>query len=464
MASRWTYLLILTMVASNSSAAEEKLPAQPSTPPHTKPTAAEIAAKLPPVANRPVDFAKDIKPLFEASCIQCHAKGKTKGGLSLETRELMLKGGSSGPALVVGKSGESMMVHLVAAVDPDNVMPMKGTKWTPEQVGLLRAWIDQGANWDASITFAKPEPLNMKPRPVALPQGTEAHSIDRWMTPYFASKNVTPAGVVDDRVFARRAYLDVIGLLPTAEQLEAFVADTATDKRAKLVKQLLSDNANYADHWLTFWNDLLRNDYKGTGYIDGGRKQITNWLYTALLTNKPYDRFAAELVSAGPGAEGFTKGIIWRGSVNASMSPAMQAAQSVSQVFLGVNLKCASCHDSFVSDWTLEDAYSLAAVYSDTPLEMVHCDKPTGKLAQPKFLYPQIGQIDPALPKAERLKRFAEIMTAPTNGFRGRWSIACGPGSSAAVSSSRWTTWKRRRGTRTCSTGSPKTLSPTSTT
>jgi hypothetical protein len=328
----------------------------------------------------------------------------------------MMKGGEAGPALVAGKSAESMMVHLVAAVDPENVMPMKGTKWTPEQVGLLRAWIDQGAAWDASITFAKPAPLNMTPRPVPLPTGTEAHPIDRWMTSYFQSKNVTPPSVVDDQTFARRAYLDTVGLLPTADQLNAFVADTATDKRAKLAKQLLSDNANYADHWLTFWNDLLRNDYKGTGYIDGGRKQVTQWLYTALLTNKPYNQFASELVSGAPGAEGFTKGIVWRGNVNASMSPAMQAAQSVSQVFLGVNLKCASCHDSFVSDWTLEDAYSLAAVYSDTPLEMVHCDKPTGKMARPKFLYPQIGEIDPNLPKADRLKRFAELMTSPTNG------------------------------------------------
>jgi hypothetical protein len=393
-----------------------KVPAEPSTPPHAKPDAAAIAAKLPPAANRPIDFAKDIKPLFEASCIQCHARGKIKGGLSLETREMTLKGGESGPSIIEGKSAESLIVHLVAAVDPEKVMPMKGTKWTPEQVGLLCAWIDQGATWDASITFARPAPLNFTPRQVPLPTGADAHPIDRWMAGYFQSAKITPASVVDDRTFARRAYLDSIGLLPTAPQIEAFVADTSADKRTKLVKRLLVDNANYADHWLTFWNDLLRNDYKGTGYIDGGRKQITGWLYNSLLTNKPYDRFAAELVNPAPGAEGFTKGIVWRGNVNASMSPQMQAAQSVSQVFLGVNLKCASCHDSFVSDWTLEDAYSLAAVYSDTPLEMVHCDKPTGKMAKPKFLYPQIGEIDPNLPKAERLKRFAELLTNPANG------------------------------------------------
>lgn len=398
-------------------------PAQPSVnppaPPHPTsgaPAANEKLAKLPPAATRQIDFAKDIKPLFEASCIQCHAKGKTKGGLSLESREGFLKGGKTGPAVVPGKSGDSLIVHLVAGVDPENVMPMKGTKWTPKQVGLLRAWIDQGSPWDASITFARPEPLNLHPRPVPLPPGSDAHPIDRWMTAYFQSKNTVPPSAVDDRVFARRAYLDVIGLLPTGDQLAAFIADSAPDKRAKLVKKLLADNANYADHWLSFWNDLLRNDYKGTGYIDGGRKQVTQWLYSALLNNKPYNQFAAELVNPVPGSEGFTKGIVWRGNTNASMTPPMQAAQGVSQVFFGVNLKCASCHDSFVSDYTLEDAYGLAAVWADGPLELVRCDKPQGTKAVPKFLFPQVGSIDPTAPKAERMRRFAELMTSPQNG------------------------------------------------
>ena len=74
-------------------------------------------------------------------------------------------------------------------------------------------------------------------------------------------------------------YLDVIGLLPPREEVEKFVAADAADKRARLVERLLADRAGYAGHWLTFWNDLLRNDYSGTGYIDGGRKQITGWLY-----------------------------------------------------------------------------------------------------------------------------------------------------------------------------------------
>ncbi|MFO1499146.1 MAG: DUF1553 domain-containing protein, partial [Verrucomicrobiota bacterium] len=176
------------------------------------------------------------------------------------------------------------------------------------------------------------------------------------------------------------------------------------------------DRPRYAQHWLTFWNDLLRNDYKGTGYIDEGRKQITDWLYSALANNMPFDRFVAELINPTPASEGFVKGIVWRGVVNASQTPQMQAAQNISQVFMGVNLKCASCHDSFINDWTLADAYGLASVYADSELEMVQCDKPTGKKAGMKFLYPELGNLDPAMPKAERLKRLAEIVTQKQNG------------------------------------------------
>ena len=134
-------------------------------------------------------------------------------------------------------------------------------------------------------------------------------------------------------------------------------------------QRLLADRVGYAEHWLTFWNDLLRNDYRGTGYIDGGREQITAWLYSALVTNVPFDRFVAQLVDPVPGSAGFSKGIVWRGVVNASQTPEMQAAQNISQVFMGVNLKCASCHDSFVNDWQLSDAYGMASIYADQPLQ-----------------------------------------------------------------------------------------------
>jgi hypothetical protein len=407
------------------------------------------AEPLPPSAARAIDFVTEIKPLFEASCVKCHAKGKNKGGFSLETREAFLKGGDTGPAALVGKSGESYIVELVAGVDPDLVMPKKGTKWTAEQVGLLRAWIDQGAPWDAAISFAKPAPLNLQSRAVELPGPAGGHPIDRLLTAYFNEKGITPPSPVDDNVFARRAWLDAIGLLPPPNELSQFLADSAPNKREALVRKLLSDRRGYADHWMTFWNDLLRNDYKGTGFIDGGRKQISRWLYSALLDNLPYDQFVAQLVNPNPLSDGFTKGIIWRGSVNASMQPPMQAAQNISQVFMGVNLKCASCHDSFINDWALADAYGLAAIYSEKPLELVHCDKPTGQLATVRFLYPELGTLTAGLAPSARVQRLAEILTSRDNGRLSRtivnrlWARLLGRGLVASLDDMEQPAWNR---------------------
>jgi hypothetical protein len=373
---------------------------------------------LPAPVTRPVNFATEIRPILETSCTKCHGRGHDKGGFRIDTRETLLRGGDSGPAVIPGQSAGSYLIELVSGLNPDSVMPRKGTKLTREQVSLLRAWIDQGVPWSADITFAKPSPVNLSPhQPASLvPASPDENPVDSILRGYFAAHQVKAPALVDDRTFARRVYLDVVGLLPPPEELEQFVADPGTDKRTRLVRRLLADPRGYAEHWLSFWNDLLRNDYRGTGYIDGGRKQITAWLFSALATNMPYDQFVARLIHPGAESEGFTKGIVWRGVVNASQVPEMQAAQNISQVFMGVNLKCASCHDSFINDWRLADAYGLAAVYHDGPMEMFLCDKPTGKKTDAQFIYGELGGIDPKSDKRTRTQRLAEIMTSRNNG------------------------------------------------
>jgi hypothetical protein len=378
----------------------------------------EARKSSPLAADRRVEFIRDIKPLLESSCIKCHAHGQKKGAFQIDSRELFLKGGESGPAAKPGQSADSLVVKLVAGMDPDKIMPAKGPPLTANQVALLRAWIDQGMAWPAEVKLNRGVQAPWEPRRVALPpnRSGSSHPIDRLLQPYFAKHGMTPPQPVVDRVFARRVYLDVTGLLPTPEELNRFLADRRLDKRARLVRQLLGMHQRYAEHWLTFWNDALRNDYKGAGYIDGGRKQITPWLFGALATNTPFDRFVAQLVNPTEHSEGFAKGIVWRGVVNASQTPQVQAAQNISQVFLGINLKCASCHDSFISDWKLADAYGLASIYADEPLELVRCDKPTGELAQRKFLYAPLGQVEDTTNRTERLESLARILTNPQNG------------------------------------------------
>src|SRR5712664_4293014 len=157
----------------------------------------EQAAQLPPPASHSVSFSKEIKPIFEASCIKCHGRGRDKGGLRIDTRETLLKGGDSGVAVVPGKSAESLLISLVQGFDPDNIMPKKGTRLTPEQIGLLRAWIDQGLPWESTVNFGRLEPMNLKPRRPQIPLGpNNANPIDRFLQPYFAAHKSKPPPIV----------------------------------------------------------------------------------------------------------------------------------------------------------------------------------------------------------------------------------------------------------------------------
>jgi len=364
---------------------------------------------------KPIDFAHDIAPLIKARCAKCHTDGTYKASFSLDTRETMLKS----EAVVPGKSEESELIDRVTSDDPDFRMPSEGKRLTADEVARFKLWIDQGAPWETGFSFRRSgyaAPLKLRRPKLPPARDGRDHPIDRIVDAYFVAHKVTPPEPVGDPAFARRLFLDVIGLLPAPRELEAFVKDRAPDKRPRLVRRLLDDRRAYADHWLTFWNDLLRNDYIGTGYIDGGRKPITGWLYRSLIDDKPYDRFVRELISPSAESEGFIKGIKWRGRVNASQVREIQFSQNVSQVFFGINMKCASCHDSFIDRWKLVDAYGLGAVIAEEPLEMARCDKLTGQTAVPKFPWPELGTIDAAQPREKRLERLAGLVTHPDNG------------------------------------------------
>ncbi|GMV99609.1 MAG: hypothetical protein AMXMBFR84_07480 [Candidatus Hydrogenedentota bacterium] len=381
---------------------------------------AQDAPTLPVAVTRPVNFMDDIHSLLAERCWSCHGPNKQMAGLRLDSRDAILKGGESGPAVVEGKSAESYLIELVSGQVQDLIMPPKGVPLNAEQIGILRAWIDQGLKWDPSASQPDAWDAPIEPRRPAIPEAVAAtlsdNPVDRFLGPYFQEHAMAPGEPVADAVFVRRAYLDTIGLLPTNDELQAFLNDPNPDKRAQLVRTLLANNQGYAEHWMTFWNDCLRNDFTGTGYIDGGRKSITDWLYRALYNNMPYDQFAMQLVNPTPESEGFVKGIIWRGVTAAVQQPPVQAAKSVSQVFLGVNLKCASCHDSFVDNWKLKDAYGMASIFSDDALELVRCDVPQGEIAAPAFLWQELGAIEAERPRAGRMAQLARTLTSEENG------------------------------------------------
>ncbi|MFN7341614.1 MAG: DUF1549 domain-containing protein [Opitutia bacterium] len=368
----------------------------------------------------PVDFAHEVIPVLRKHCAECHTGEKKKGGLSMNTLAELLEGGENGPVLVPGKPADSKLLAVVVA-DPDSEerMPPKGKGLDAREADLLRRWVAEGAPWTPGFAFKAPayEPP-LRPRRPTLPEASRGrvHPVDRVVDAWLGARKLPLPAAAEDSAFLRRAHLDLVGILPTAEEARAFLADSSPDKRERLVRSLLARDVDYADHWMSFWNDLLRNDYAGTGYIDGGRRQVTQWLHRSLLENRSYDRMVRELVNPVPGSEGFASGILWRGSVSVAQGRELQYSQSVSQVLLGINMKCASCHDSFTDRWKLRDAYGLAAIFGEKPLELVRCDIPTGRTAVAAWPFPELGQVDPAAPRPERLRQLAELMVHPDNG------------------------------------------------
>ena len=370
--------------------------------------------------EKEIQLVTNVRSVLAHNCYKCHSGAKIEGELRLDEKEYVFAGGENGQILVPGNPGESELIRRISlAKNHKEVMPSKGKLLKAEEIQLLTLWIEKGAPWPlgvaqqsvyrvAALAPRKPELPPIKP-------GLE-HPIDRLVNDYFQKNQLSFGNPVDDRTFLRRIYLDIIGLLPTPKELDAFQSDRNPQKREIEIQKLLDRTDDYAQHWMTFWNDNLRNDYTGTGYITGGRFAISDWLYMAIRDNKPYNQFVKELLNPSEKSKGFIEGIRWRGTINASQRTELQAAQNVGQVILGLNLKCASCHDSFINDWKLEQAYAFANIFADSTLEVNRCEIPTGKMAKTKILWEELGNIDSLASRVEKLRQLADQLVQPANG------------------------------------------------
>lgn len=368
-------------------------------------------------AAPPTDFATQIHPILAARCAPCHSGDKPPAGLSLASRETALKGGASGPAFKPGSADDSLLILKITGKHGP-VMPPTGPPLMQEQVDLLRAWINEGANWPQTPgTPASAWVAPIEPKQPPLPESAEANPIDKFVAVYFARHGMSFGEPLSDALFARRVYLDLWGLPPNPAQLKKFLNNHDPRRREQLIDELLADSNMYGQNWISWWNDLLRNDM-GVNY-QGDRKSITPWLIRALSHNEPYDQMVSELVNprTKDDPDGFLVGVNWRGTVNASQTPYMQAAQNTAQIFLGINLKCASCHDSFINRYKLRESYGMAALFSEQGhLELVRCDSKTGKFTGPTLLYPELGTVPEDATLEERHAAAARFFTDKRNG------------------------------------------------
>jgi hypothetical protein len=378
------------------------------------------AVRNPPAT---IDYQQQVHTILAANCLPCHSAERRSGGLSLAVYADALEGGRNGAAVRPGDSAGSLLVQrITGAVAPS--MPLGKPPLSAGEIATIRTWIDEGVRETIRSAAARPKweaPLALgRPAVPDVVWNGWGAPIDRIVAAYLMERGLPEPELISDALFARRAYLDIWGLLPPPPELQAFAADQRSDKRARLVSRLLADNDKYAEHWISFWNDLLRND-EGVNYYSetASRKSITDWLLPALRSDVPYNVFVERLLNPTrpDDPDGFLIGVNWRGEVSASQTPALQAAQNTAQIFLGINLKCNSCHDSFISRWKLKDAYGLASFFSsDDRLRLYRCDVAQDQYAEPVFLYPELNRTPPSNALRDRRATAAAIFTDPRNG------------------------------------------------
>lgn len=343
---------------------------------------------LPPPAKITVDFTRDIRPLLEANCYSCHGTEKQKSGYRLDVRSLAFAGGDTYTTPIVpGDSASSPLIHLVAGLEPESVMPLEGEPLTPEQIGLFRAWIDQGAVWPEDGRAAKDplkthwafQPVRRPPVPVATETPAEAvHPIDAFITTRLAANQLTPSPEADRVTLIRRLYFVMLGLPPTPEEVAAFVAAPEPDAFARLVDRVL-DDPRYGERWARHWLDVIR--FAESNGFETNRERTSAWRFRdyvidAFNRDLPYDRFIREQIAGDALGVDVATGFLVAGPVDIVGSPdpvltAQQRADEIddmigttSTAFLGLTLSCARCHSHKFDPISHREYHAMAALLS----------------------------------------------------------------------------------------------------
>ena len=383
-------LLLLSVCLSLAAGS---LPAQ-------EPAAAGPA--LPPAAGRPVDFAADVEPILHARCYACHGPSVQTNSLRFDRREAALRGGYSGPAIQPGDSAASALLLRVSSTADGFRMPPAGPRLTRDEIGILRAWIDQGAAWAEVAPPANAQPPApasehwsfqpiRRPLPPAVGEaGWARNAIDRFVLAKLESEDLRPSQEASKLTLLRRVSLDLVGLPPSWEQARAFLEDSSPDAYERAVDGLL-DSEHYGEKWARHWLDLARYADSDGYEKDLGRPfawRWRNWVIDALNEDLPFDEFttlqmAADLLeNPTPGqlaALGFHRNTLRNregGTIfdQSRFEETLDRANTVATTWLALTVECAQCHDHKYDPITQKDFYSLYAYFDN--VEDVHIDAP----------------------------------------------------------------------------------------
>ena len=367
-------------------------------------------------------FEKKIRPVLAEHCYKCHSTQaeKLKGGLYVDSKEGLLKGGTSGPAIVPGKPEKSLLVKDIKSTNSDEMMPPKGDRLSAQVIADIETWIRMGApdprtdttgavaalkvDWDKARQHWAYQPVKAPAVP-AVKDATKwvKGDLDKFVLAKLESKGMTPSPLADKRTLIRRATFDLTGLPPTPAEVSDFLADKSAKAFEKVIDRLLASPA-YGERWGRHWLDVAR--YADTsGDRNNNAKNRTSfpfaWTYRdyviqAFNDDKPYDQFVREQIAgdrlataedkAPLAAMGFlTVGKRFMGNQNEVIDDRIDV---ITQGLMGVTAACARCHDHKFDPVSQKDYYSLHGVFSSSvePTEEPMLAKPKSEADYQDFL------------------------------------------------------------------------------
>jgi mono/diheme cytochrome c family protein len=351
-----------------------------------------VAADIPP--DQLEFFDKKIKPLFVDKCYKCHSNeaGKSKGGLLMDSREAMRKGGDTGPSVVPGDVAKSLLITAISYKDPDLQMPPKGEKLSDQEIANLTEWVKMGAPdprevpkggklsglTDKAKQHWAYQPVTKPAMPSVKNRAWCVTPVDAFVLEKIEAKGMVPSGLAEKETLLRRATFDLIGLPPTLKEIEEFTGDTSPYAFVKVVDRLLA-SPHYGERWARFWLDTARYS-DTTGNRDNNMNQDYRfpyaWTYRDYVVrsfnqDKPYDRFILEQLAADrltdlkDQRDLTALGFITVGKRNGNNNDIIDdRIDTVTKGFLAMTVSCARCHDHMFDPIPTKDYYALHGVFS----------------------------------------------------------------------------------------------------
>ncbi len=392
-----------------------------------------------PRLTRTVDFTREVFPLLEKNCFECHGPTKQRSSLRLDSKEAMLKGGDSGPAIVAGKGDDSAIFRRAAAVSGEDPMPPKGERLSPDAMALIRAWIDQGAEWPSGIGATSAEvtkhwayvaPVHHAPPKVKTSQRVR-NPIDNFVLARLEQEMLKPASEASRETLIRRLSLDLIGLPPTPDAVNSFLKDQRGDAYERLVDRLLL-SPHYGERWARPWLDLAR--YADTnGYEKDDRRTIwpyRDWVINALNRDLPFDQFVIEQFAGDllPNstieqkiATGFHRNTMvnTEGGTDEEEFRTAAIVDRINTTFeglMGSTIGCAQCHNHKYDPFKQTEYYQIFAFLNQT--------KDKGRTTDPELELPtpeQTARRKEVRDKIEPLQKTLDTQTPELDAALARW-------------------------------------------